>query len=190
MPHRVSSMPARRVTSVNVPFAVVAPQHVRAECRDVDVRRLVVVVVADAHAGSPAAPGEAARGGHVGEAAAAVVAIQRDHRVAACGDVLARRAVDDQRVEIAVVVVVEERRAVAVGVDDEVLGRPAGDVDQIEPGLCGDVHEPDEGALCARGHRPQRRRGARPTPSRNARDIAAHSGRSVLVLGPWSLARW
>ncbi len=52
-------------------------------------------------------------------------------------------------------VVVEERGAVAVGVDDEVLGGPAGDVDEIETGLGGHVHEADRRTLRARRHHPQ-----------------------------------
>jgi tetratricopeptide (TPR) repeat protein len=116
----------------------------------------------DAVSGDPMLASSAdthARGGHIGEASGAVVAIQSDHRIAAAGDVLARRAVDDQRVEIAIVVVIEERGAVAVGVDDEVLGGASGDVEEVEAGLSGDVHEPDRGALRAGGSHPQCREG-------------------------------
>ena len=44
-----------------------------------------------------------------------------------------RRAVDDQRVEVAVVVVVEQRGAVAVGVDDVVLGGPPQMLSSVRP---------------------------------------------------------
>ena len=55
-----------------------------------------------------------------------------------------------------IVVVVEERGAVAVGVNDEVLGGASGDVEEIEARLGGDIHEPDRGALRAGRADPQR----------------------------------
>ena len=70
-----------------------------------------------------------------------------------------------------IVVVVEERGAVAVGVDDEVLGGAAGDVDEVEAGLGGDVHEPDRGPLRAGRDHPQRREeGGRAEPGDARRD--------------------
>jgi hypothetical protein len=131
--------------------AGIAPQHVGSERGDVDVLEAVVVVVGDADARPPSAAVESRRGRRVGEAARAVVAVQRHHRIAAPLELLARRAVDDHHVEIVVVVVVEEGRAVPVGVDDEILVRTARHVEEVEPGLRGDVHEADRGALGA-GH--------------------------------------
>jgi hypothetical protein len=94
-----------------------------------------------------------------------VVAVQRDHRIAAARQTLARRAVDEQDVEVAVVVVVEERRAVAVGVDDVVLGGVAVDVEQGEAGVSSDVDEFDRawrgGGESERGAEKNKRQGAR-----------------------------
>ena len=113
-----------------------------------------------------------------------VVAIQRDHRVAAAREALASRAVDDQRVEVPIVVVVEERGAVAIGVNDEVLGGASGDVEEIEARLGGDIHEPDRGALRPRRADPERcDQGGRAEPG--DRWHRGTSGRSA-KLGPTS----
>lgn len=58
-------------------------------------------------------------GGRINKAAAPVVAVARHEGIVALRQPLERSAVDDGNVKIAVVVVVEQRRAVAVGLDDE-----------------------------------------------------------------------
>ena len=70
------------------------------------------------------------------------VLVQGDHRIAALLVVLQRRAVDDQDVHIAIVVVIEKRRSISVRLDDVVFGRSSADVHQRDPDFSGDIDEP------------------------------------------------
>ena len=65
-------------------------------------------------------------------------------------------SVHNQDVEVAVVVVVEKRGAVSVGVDDVVFRRCAGDVEKIQTCLGRDIGQLDRGALSI-GKRCQKR---------------------------------
>lgn len=56
-----------------------------------------------------------------------------------------RQRVGDQDVHVAVVVIVEECRAVAVDFDDVVLGCAAADIEERDAGLLGDVDEANQG---------------------------------------------
>jgi hypothetical protein len=111
-------------------IAVVVKQHIGADARHVEIRKTVVVVVGDAHAIAPATVHEPAPGGHVFEVPLPVVVVQRHHRVAALLDAIARRTIDDQQIEVAVIVVVEPRSPAAIGVDDVVFGGTAAEVEQ------------------------------------------------------------
>ena len=70
---------------------------------------------------------------------AAVAPVEGRHPVAPARETVARRAVHDEGVEVAVVVEVEERRSVAVGVENVVAGAVAVDVEEREAGLGRDV---------------------------------------------------
>jgi hypothetical protein len=59
--------------------------------------------------------------------------------------------VDDQRVDIAIVVIVEECRPIPIHFNDVVLRRAAADVQQRDACLLGNVDEPNHGT---RGLRP------------------------------------
>src|SRR5688500_5839595 len=114
--------------------AAVPPQRVRAEGGDVDVLEPIVVVVAGAHAGAPATAVEPGLGGDVGEASGTVVPVEQDHVAAAAGELRAGRTADEQDVEVAVVVVVDEGPSVAIGVDDVIHRRTTGEVRAVEAG--------------------------------------------------------
>ncbi len=135
--------------------AVVAQEHVRAECGDVGILEAVVVVVGNARPHAPAACPHLAGPGHIVEAPRSVIPEERNHRVAAAAHAWERRAVDDQRIEVAVLVVIEQRGAVAVHLDDVVLRLTSADVQERETRLLRGVHELDRGG---RGGEDERRR--------------------------------
>ena len=105
--------------------ALVPEQHVGAPVGDVEIDAAVAVGVARADALSPGREIDAGLRRHVLEAPAAQIAEER----VAMRDALPRRgqlgAGDDVDVEPSVAVVVEERDAVAAGLEDVVLGRTA-----------------------------------------------------------------
>jgi hypothetical protein len=90
-----------------------------------------------------------------------VVLVQRDHGIATLREVLPRRTVDYENVEVLIVVVVEKRGAVAVGIDDVVLRGAAREVDEIDAGLGRDVDQLDTGALGIRRRQHQRQKQGR-----------------------------
>ena len=121
--------------------AAVAIQHVRAEVRDVEIDPAVVVVVARAGAHAVVAMSNAGLLGDVVERAVAAISEQavpclpRDRRIGH------RSAVDQEDVDPAVVVVVEEQPARADGLDQVLVGARAVDVAEVDPGVTADVGE-------------------------------------------------
>ncbi len=122
---------------------IVVVETVLAVVGDVEIVPAVVVVVTDADALSPA--GRAARPafcGHVGEGAVVIVAIEMVRRSFAALGRFQRRAVHDEDVRPAIVVVVEDGDAGACGLDDVLLAVDAAeDLRHRESGFLGNVHE-------------------------------------------------
>ena len=148
-------MPLAFEMSVNVPFAVVAEQLVRrVELGQVQIGPAVVVDVAHRDAHAVAAGVDAALRGDVGEVQppgaigldAQIVPVEpiRQRRAAARGG--RRRAerltLHQIHVQVAVLVVVEERDAGRQHLGHVELTRHAVDVDEVEAGFPGAIHEP------------------------------------------------
>ena len=120
--------------------ALVVEQPVAVERGEVDVLAAVVVVVARRDAHAVDLDVEAAPPGGVGEGAVAVVAVEGRQRLA-----LARlpvAAVDQQDVEPAVAVGVEQRHAGAHGLGQVFLPRAAAVVGELHSRGGGDIGEP------------------------------------------------
>ena len=124
--------------------AFVVKEVVAAESGDVDVVAAVVIVIADRHAEAVDFDVEAAAARHVGERAVAVVAVERGGGVAAVRDEVL--AVDEEDVEPAVAVDVEEGAARAHGLGEPLLARASGVVGELDSGGGGDVGEADGSA--------------------------------------------
>ena len=120
---------------------IVVVEPVLAVVAHVDVGPAVVVVVGNRAAISPAVVGHAGLLRDIGERAVVIVVEQRGvRRLFLAVERVEGRAVDEVDIEPAVVVVVDQANAGAVGLDDEVLLRGAHLVDPAgEPGLFGDV---------------------------------------------------
>ena len=86
-------------------------QHVMSVAGDIEIRQAIVVEICDGNCHPPPARGESRSRRNVGEmegAATSILAIQRDHRVAAGQEALDCGVVDSSNVEPAGVVAVEE----------------------------------------------------------------------------------
>ena len=118
--------------------AEIVVEHVVAVAGDVNVRKAVVVVIADGDAHAPAARGEAGGFCDVSEMKIAVLMVERDHRIAAV-EVAADGGVGDgENVELAIAIAVEERNAATHHFDQvSLIGVEVRDGG--EPGLRGDV---------------------------------------------------
>src|SRR5580658_924006 len=105
---------------------IVVVEAVLAPVRHKDIGPAVVVVVRNGHAETPAVVGHAGLGRHVGERAVVVIMKQRrvGRRLLAV-ERIKGRAVDDINIEPAVVVVVDQPHAGALGLDDVLLLRTA-----------------------------------------------------------------
>ncbi len=98
---------------------VVVIEAVLAEVADVDVGPAVVVIVGDGDADTPALVGNAGFFGDVGEGAVVIVVKERSFGCGGfSGQGVGGGAVDEIDVEPAIVVVVDEADAGAVGLDD------------------------------------------------------------------------
>ena len=128
-------------------IAVVAVEGVPPIARDVEIRESVVVVIADGHAHAVVVPGagETRRGCHIRETAVAVLPIQPVpiRRIPTgevggefCG-IVQLPAVNQEDVEKAVVVVVEQGHAAAHGFDQVFLRRRGIAMREIDPGGVG-----------------------------------------------------
>ena len=122
--------------------AAVVVQHVRAEVRDVEIDPAVVVVVAGAGAHAVLAMLDAGPGRDVLERAVAAVPVQAVPRLLRDRRIGERSAVDQEDVDPAVVVVVEEQPARAHGLDQVFVGARAVDVAEVHAGLAADIREP------------------------------------------------
>ena len=128
--------------------AVVVVEDVFSVVGDVEIFAAVVVVVADADALAPAGVQQAGFLGDVGERAVVIVVVEMVRwRASFCArdGVIELRAVDDENVGPAVVVVVEDGDAGAGGFDDVFFGGDAAKgVGHCEAGFFGDVGEVGE----------------------------------------------
>ena len=127
-------------------------ESVRSERGEIDVAVAVVVVVGDADSDSPSVARESGARGDVDELSA-VVPVEDQNGIAAVPVVFHRRAVGDQKVGVAIVVVVEEAGAVAIDLDDVVLVRVPVDVQYGDAGVRGHIDErrPTGGCLAGCG---------------------------------------
>ena len=125
--------------------AGVAVQRVRPDVRHVEIDAAIVVVIAGARAHAVVAVLDAGLRGDVLERAVAAVPEEtvpcpaRDRRI---GE---RSAIDQEHVDPAIVVVVEEQPARAHRFDQMLVGTRAVDVAEIDAGLAGHVRELDVG---------------------------------------------
>jgi hypothetical protein len=109
---------------------------------DVQLLETVIVVVTDADALAPAGMGQAGFFSDIGKRAVVVVVVEMIGRSLLYGGVFEFRAVDDEDVGPAVVVVVEDRDAGAGGFDDVFFGGDTAEgVGHGEAGLFRDVRE-------------------------------------------------
>ena len=115
---------------------------------DVQIFPAIVVVVADAHALAPSGGGQPGFRGHIGERPVVIVVIQVIGGSVLLRESFERRAVHDENVGPAVVVVIKDGDAGAGGFNDVFLG-----VDSRQKHLCnessrlvGDVREVGDGA--------------------------------------------
>src|SRR6266404_984374 len=104
----------------------------------------IVVIVGHSHAHAPAAARQARFLGDVLESAVSLLVIEGDHRIAAGAISLHRRAVDEDNVETAIVVAIEESSAAAGRIND-VVRFGSGDVNGGETNFLGDVLEGGDG---------------------------------------------
>src|SRR5262249_4391264 len=100
--------------------------------------------IGDANSKRPASLVEARLGRAVAEDAAAEVLVECDDRIASVSISLECGPVGYQHVHIAVVVVVEERGAVAVGFNDVVVGSLSAHIHESQTGLRSHVLETGE----------------------------------------------
>ncbi len=158
--------------------AVVAEENVVSPERAKEVVPTVVVVIADADAGLPAAAAEARFCGHVGKRSVAIVAIKLSgRRLAFRPGGKQARAVGEINIEPAVLIVIEKSNAAAFGLDDVLLVvDPAPDIRSRESGFTGYIHKLHlrGRTLCRRWRRGCRgfnNRQAGPSPRRRAKKI-------------------
>src|SRR6266581_4930631 len=127
-----------------------------AEAGDEEIELAVIIVIGDGYAHAPTAAGEARFLGDVLESAVALLVIEGDERVAAGAVSLDGGTVDEDDVEAAVVVAIEEADAAAGGVND-IVGFGSGDVDGRETHIFGDIFENRHGWQTAAVFLPLRR---------------------------------
>ena len=139
--------PAARGDVREAAVAGVAVERVRTDVRDVQIDPAVVVVVAGARAHAVVAMPDAGLRGHVVERAVAAVAEQTVPRLSRDRRIGQRTAVDQEDVDPAVVVVVEEQPAGPHGFDQVLLGAGAVDVTEVDAGLAGRIRESHRGRL-------------------------------------------
>ena len=101
--------------------AIVAVERVRAPIGDEKIQLAVVVVVARADGAAPAGPAKPAGVRHVLECAVPDIPVQAARRCLVLGEALQRGSVDEKGVQLGVAVVIQERHARAIGLDDVVL---------------------------------------------------------------------
>src|SRR5204863_4042479 len=128
------------------PLAVVVIQNVPAVVGDVKIVVTVVVIVADADSHAPAGVIETRARGHIRERAVAVVAIESRGRAVPALPVLEGRAVQQEKVGKAVVVIIDPGRApAALSFDDVPFLRPAAGQLEVDAGFSRDFDELIEG---------------------------------------------
>ncbi len=152
-------MDARLVGDVfKFTVAQIAIEGVAAEAGDEEIKLAVIIVIGDGYAHAPTAAGEARFLGDVLESAVRPLVIEGDEWVAAGAETLDGGAVDEDDVEAAVVIAIEEADADATagGVND-IVGFGSGDVDGREAHLFGDIFENRHGWQTAAVFLPLRR---------------------------------
>ena len=116
---------ARHITECTVPVVVV--EDVLAIVGDKEVEIAVVVVVADADSLSPAMPDQPSLLGDVGKGSVSIVLIEVVGRLQALGKIFYSPAIDDEDVEPAIVVVVEESDSAPSRRQQKIFGSRDGD---------------------------------------------------------------
>ena len=130
--------PAFSVTSRNRPLAVVMEEAVLADGSDQEVGEAVVVIVADGDAHAVHFHREAGHFGDVGESAVAIVPVQ-PHGGALAAVAGPVHAIDQQDVEPAVAIVIEEGAPGAHGFGEVLGAERAAVVAELNTGGGGDV---------------------------------------------------
>ncbi len=122
--------------------AVVMIENIFSEVGNEEIVETVVIIVADARALSPAGMEQAGFGGNVGESAVAIIFEEMIGGFLASGKTFKARAVDEENIQPAVVVVIIEGDAAAGGFEEIlVLVFAAEDGFGVEAGLPCDVKE-------------------------------------------------
>ena len=148
---------------MKAPAAVVLKEAVLSDGGDQQIGKAVVVVVADRHAHAVHFHRQAGARGDIGERAVAVVAVE-PHGGALAAVIGPVHAVDQQNIEPAIAIVVEERAAGAHGLRQALGAERAAVVMELNAGRGGDVGE----AKVRAGARAARAR-QRTAPRRNVR---------------------
>ena len=124
--------------------SVVVIEDVLTVISDKEIVPSIVVIVPDANALSPAGVGEPGLGRHIGESAVAIVAEKMRRGFAASGKALETKAIYDENVEPAVVIVIVERYPTASGFEQIlVLVFSPKDGFDVQAGFACDVTEAD-----------------------------------------------
>src|SRR5581483_2271431 len=122
-------------------IAIVVVEDSTIEIGDEEVLPPIIVVVAHGDAESPPAMRQPGLGGHVGESSIMVVAVQLAGVALPGTDVFDRRAIDQQDVDPAVIVIVECGNAAAHRFHDVALSRPPTRKVEVEAGALRHVNE-------------------------------------------------
>ena len=160
--------PAFSVTSMKSAAAVVLEEAVLPDRGDQQVGKAVVVVVADGHAHAVHFHRQAGALGDVGEGAVAVVAVE-PHGGALAAMAGPVHAVDQQNIQPAIGIVIEEGAARAHGFRQILGAECAAVVAELDAGGGGDVGQAEVQAGRIGGQRPRREAPPRNAPPRNVR---------------------
>ncbi len=134
-------------------IAIVVVENVFAVVRNIQIFEAVVVVIAHAHALTPTGVGQAGSCGDIGERAVVIVAVEVACRSFARWQGFQRRAVDDENVGPAVIVVIKDGNTGPRSLDDVFLRVFAAENDRCsKSGFLGDVGKMrDRPGVCALG---------------------------------------
>src|SRR5713101_223654 len=143
--HEAAALDARLFGDVlELAVAQAVVESAAAKPGDEQVELAVVIVICNGHPHAPTAAGQAGIFGDVLESAVRLLVIEGDERVAAGAEALDRGAVNEDDVQAAIVIAIEEPGAAAGRVDDVVrLG--SSDMDGGEADVFGDVFEGGDG---------------------------------------------
>src|SRR5690349_13942337 len=126
-------------------MTVVVVQNVRTSIRHVQIDPAVVVVVARTGPHAVLAMCDPGSRRHVLERAVPAIAVKAMASLLRDGGIVQRTAVDEEDVDPAVVVEIEEQAARTHRLDEVLVGARAVDMPEVDAGLASDVCIPDSG---------------------------------------------